>query len=51
MVIKDAVGPVAAFTPWNFPINQMVRKIAAGLAAGCSLIVKAPEETPASRRR
>ncbi len=48
MVIKDAVGPVAAFTPWNFPINQVVRKIGAGLAAGCSMIVKAPEETPAS---
>ncbi len=48
MVIKDPVGPVAAFTPWNFPINQVVRKISAGLAAGCSLIVKAPEETPAS---
>ena len=48
MVVKDPVGPVAAFTPWNFPINQVVRKIAAGLAAGCSMIVKAPEETPAS---
>lgn len=48
MVVKDPVGPVAAFTPWNFPINQVVRKIAAGLASGCSLIVKAPEETPAS---
>ncbi|MBS7547883.1 NAD-dependent succinate-semialdehyde dehydrogenase [Dietzia massiliensis] len=48
MVLKDPVGPVAAFTPWNFPVNQVVRKIAAGLAAGCSLIVKAPEETPAS---
>ncbi|GAB3568974.1 NAD-dependent succinate-semialdehyde dehydrogenase [Amycolatopsis endophytica] len=48
MVLKDPVGPVAAFTPWNFPINQVVRKVAAGLAAGCSLIVKAPEETPAS---
>lgn len=48
MVVKDPVGPVAAFTPWNFPINQVVRKVAAGLAAGCSLIVKAPEETPAS---
>jgi succinate-semialdehyde dehydrogenase/glutarate-semialdehyde dehydrogenase len=48
MVIKDPVGPVAAFTPWNFPINQIVRKIAAGLATGCSMIVKAPEETPAS---
>ena len=48
MVVKDPVGPVAAFTPWNFPINQVVRKIGAGLAAGCSMIVKAPEETPAS---
>lgn len=48
MVVKDPVGPVAAFTPWNFPVNQVVRKIAAGLAAGCSLIVKAPDETPAS---
>ncbi|MCB2077770.1 MAG: aldehyde dehydrogenase family protein, partial [Novosphingobium sp.] len=48
MVVKDPVGPVAAFTPWNFPINQVVRKIGAGLAAGCSFIVKAAEETPAS---
>lgn len=48
MVMKDPVGPVAAFTPWNFPINQVVRKVAAALAAGCSMIVKAPEETPAS---
>lgn len=48
MVVKDPVGPVAAFTPWNFPVNQVVRKVSAGLAAGCSLVVKAPEETPAS---
>jgi succinate-semialdehyde dehydrogenase / glutarate-semialdehyde dehydrogenase len=48
LVIKEPVGPVAAFTPWNFPINQVVRKLSAGLAAGCSIIVKAPEETPAS---
>jgi succinate-semialdehyde dehydrogenase/glutarate-semialdehyde dehydrogenase len=47
MVVKDPVGPVAAFTPWNFPINQAVRKISAALATGCSIIVKAPEETPA----
>jgi len=47
MVIKDPVGPVAAFTPWNFPINQVVRKVAAALSAGCSMLVKAPEETPA----
>ncbi|MDE2581601.1 MAG: NAD-dependent succinate-semialdehyde dehydrogenase [Rhodospirillales bacterium] len=48
LVLKEPVGPVAAFTPWNFPINQVVRKLSAALAAGCSIIVKAPEETPAS---
>lgn len=48
MVVKDPIGPVAAFTPWNFPVNQVVRKVSAALAAGCSMIVKAPEETPAS---
>ena len=48
MVLKDPVGPVAAYTPWNFPINQAVRKMSAALATGCSILVKAPEETPAS---
>jgi succinate-semialdehyde dehydrogenase/glutarate-semialdehyde dehydrogenase len=48
MVLKDPVGPVAAFTPWNFPINQVVRKVGAALAAGCSMLVKAAEETPAA---
>jgi succinate-semialdehyde dehydrogenase / glutarate-semialdehyde dehydrogenase len=48
LVVKEPVGPVAAFTPWNFPINQVVRKLSAALATGCSIIVKAPEETPAS---
>jgi len=48
MVLKEPVGPVAAFTPWNFPINQVVRKLSAALATGCSMIVKAAEETPAS---
>jgi len=48
LVVKEPVGPVAAFTPWNFPINQVVRKLSCALAAGCSIIVKAPEETPAS---
>ena len=51
MVIKDPVGPVAAFTPWNFPVNQVVRKVSAALATGCSMIVKAPEETPQTGRR
>jgi succinate-semialdehyde dehydrogenase/glutarate-semialdehyde dehydrogenase len=46
--LREPVGPVAAFTPWNFPINQVVRKLSAALATGCSIIVKAPEETPAS---
>jgi succinate-semialdehyde dehydrogenase/glutarate-semialdehyde dehydrogenase len=48
LAVKSPVGPVAAFTPWNFPINQVVRKLSAAVAAGCSIIVKAPEETPAS---
>jgi succinate-semialdehyde dehydrogenase / glutarate-semialdehyde dehydrogenase len=48
LVVKEPVGPVAAFTPWNFPINQAVRKTSAALAAGCSIILKGPEDTPAS---
>jgi succinate-semialdehyde dehydrogenase/glutarate-semialdehyde dehydrogenase len=48
LAIKEPVGPVAAFTPWNFPINQIVRKLSAAVTTGCSIIVKAPEETPAS---
>jgi len=47
-VQKEPIGPVAAFTPWNFPINQVVRKVSAALATGCSILVKGPEETPAS---
>ena len=48
MVVKEPVGPVAGFSPWNFPINQAVRKIGGAVAAGCSIIIKGPEETPAS---
>ena len=48
LVIKEPVGPVAAFTPWNFPVNQIVRKLGAALATGCSFLVKAAEETPAA---
>jgi succinate-semialdehyde dehydrogenase / glutarate-semialdehyde dehydrogenase len=47
-VAIEPVGPVAAFVPWNFPMNQVVRKLSAALAAGCSIIVKGPEETPAT---
>ena len=48
MVIMEPVGPVAGFSPWNFPVTQAVRKIAGALAAGCSIIIKCPEETPGS---
>ena len=48
LVLKEPVGPVAAFTPWNFPVNQIARKLGAALATGCSILVKAPEETPAA---
>ena len=45
---REPMGVVGLITPWNFPINQAVRKISAALATGCSVILKAPEETPAS---
>jgi len=48
LVVREPIGPVAAFTPWNFPVNQIIRKLAAALAAGCAIVVKAPEETPGS---
>jgi succinate-semialdehyde dehydrogenase/glutarate-semialdehyde dehydrogenase len=46
MVIQEPVGPVAAFTPWNFPAITPARKIAGALGAGCSIIIKPAEETP-----
>lgn len=48
IVVREPVGPVAAFTPWNFPVNQAVRKLAASLASGCSIIIKGPEDAPGS---
>jgi succinate-semialdehyde dehydrogenase/glutarate-semialdehyde dehydrogenase len=47
MVHHQPIGPVAAFSPWNFPMSQPARKIAGALASGCSIILKAGEETPA----
>jgi acyl-CoA reductase-like NAD-dependent aldehyde dehydrogenase len=47
-VLKSPVGPVAAFSPWNFPLVLSARKLGGALAAGCSIILKAAEETPAS---
>ena len=48
IVVQEPVGIVAAFTPWNFPTLTPARKIGGALAAGCSLIIKASEETPGS---
>ncbi|HDR9040270.1 TPA: NAD-dependent succinate-semialdehyde dehydrogenase [Burkholderia vietnamiensis] len=48
LVKKQAIGPVAAFTPWNFPAITPARKLSAALAAGCSVIIKPGEESPAT---
>jgi succinate-semialdehyde dehydrogenase / glutarate-semialdehyde dehydrogenase len=47
VVLRQPIGPVAAFSPWNFPMSQPARKISGALAAGCSIVLKASEETPA----
>lgn len=47
IVLHRPIGVVAAFSPWNFPMSQPARKIGGALAAGCSIILKASEETPA----
>ncbi|WP_375404426.1 NAD-dependent succinate-semialdehyde dehydrogenase [uncultured Sphingomonas sp.] len=46
IVIRQPVGPVAALSPWNFPVYLLAKKLAPALAAGCSVIAKPPEETP-----
>src|SRR5690606_2494132 len=46
IVVREPIGPVAAFTPWNFPGVTPARKIGGALGAGCSIIIKASEETP-----
>ncbi|WP_369031595.1 NAD-dependent succinate-semialdehyde dehydrogenase [Streptomyces adonidis] len=47
-VRREPIGPVAAFVPWNFPVGGPNRKISSALAAGCSIIIKGSEETPAT---
>lgn len=47
MVLRQPIGVVAAFSPWNFPMSSPARKVGGALAAGCSIILKASEETPA----
>lgn len=46
-VLRQPIGPVAAFSPWNFPMSSPGRKVAGALSAGCSIVLKASEETPA----
>ena len=48
MVIMEPVGPVAGFSPWNFPVHAGGAQDRGALAAGCSIIIKCPEETPGS---
>lgn len=48
MVLREPVGVCAAFTPWNFPYNQAIRKISAAIGAGCTIILKGPEDTPSA---
>jgi succinate-semialdehyde dehydrogenase / glutarate-semialdehyde dehydrogenase len=47
-VMKEPVGPVAAFCPWNFPVGIPARKLGAAIGAGCSIIIKPSEEAPGS---
>ncbi|GAB1576939.1 NAD-dependent succinate-semialdehyde dehydrogenase [Bordetella petrii] len=48
IVVREPIGVCAAFTPWNFPYNQAIRKIAAALGAGCTVILKGPEDSPSA---
>ncbi|MGF6767938.1 succinate-semialdehyde dehydrogenase/glutarate-semialdehyde dehydrogenase [Paraburkholderia sp. GAS199] len=48
VIVREPVGPVVAITPTTFPISQAIRKIGPALAAGCSVIVRPPEQTPAT---
>lgn len=47
-VVREPVGVCAAFTPWNFPFNQAIRKICAAIGAGCTIILKGPEDSPSA---
>ncbi|MBV4396130.1 NAD-dependent succinate-semialdehyde dehydrogenase [Advenella alkanexedens] len=48
IVVREPIGVCAAFTPWNFPYNQAIRKISAAIGAGCSIILKGPEDSPSA---
>lgn len=48
LVLREPIGVCAAFTPWNFPYNQAIRKICAAIGAGCTIILKGPEDAPSA---
>jgi succinate-semialdehyde dehydrogenase/glutarate-semialdehyde dehydrogenase len=48
LVLREPVGVCAAFTPWNFPFNQAIRKIAAAVGSGCTIVLKGPEDAPSA---
>jgi succinate-semialdehyde dehydrogenase/glutarate-semialdehyde dehydrogenase len=48
LVLREPIGVCAAFSPWNFPFNQAIRKVVAALASGCTLILKGSPETPSA---
>ena len=48
LVLREPIGVCAAFSPWNFPFNQAIRKITAALGAGCTIILKGPEDAPSA---
>src|SRR3546814_10592113 len=50
MVLREPIGVCAAFTPWNFPYNQAIRKVCAAIGAGCTIILKGPEDSPSAVR-
>jgi aldehyde dehydrogenase (NAD+) len=48
LVVKEPIGVVGAITPWNYPLHQVVAKVAAALAAGCTVVLKPSEVAPLS---
>lgn len=48
LVLREPIGVCVAFTPWNFPYNQAIRKITAAIGAGCTIVLKGPEDAPSA---
>ena len=48
LVLREPIGVCAAFSPWNFPFNQAMRKVTAALGAGCTIVIKGPEDAPSA---